>query len=451
MSNNLIRKPKVSVGQENPYNRLGFVQNPFPVNPSVVPYSDDIRVNGSIFLESIRQEEIKAFHEHIVNSPNQIGLMMDYAAYKGRGIGKTAFLNYMKKSINKDLGDEISDGKSVIYAVYVAPSADNRNRTLSQVAHSIFTSMHKEGLFLTVFCRLRALSGLLDDVIDETITENNYEETIANDAWLCDKGIDVSAVNSFVSKELVKAGLVDEDVSLFSGTYSRFTEALSINPSEFFWKREGLFFLFEKVEKLLKAAMFTNCIILLDEAEKMIQYQNFNERRAFCENLRTYFIDGNNSNAIDGFFKILLTIHPNSQELLMPHWAAAGLDRFCSLGGNTSSENTIFFKPMSNEPNMIRALAEIYLKASRINKTDSSISPFTQEAIDYAMEKSAFIPGRFLKYLYILIEKSIKNNWTEIDKKQVEITLDEGTNYLALEKPVENASVEELPPTKVQL
>lgn len=44
MSNNLIRKPKVSVGQENPYNRLGFVQNPFPVNPSVVPYSDDIRV-----------------------------------------------------------------------------------------------------------------------------------------------------------------------------------------------------------------------------------------------------------------------------------------------------------------------------------------------------------------------------------------------------------------------
>ena len=51
----------------------------------------------------------------------------------------------------------------------------------------------------------------------------------------------------------------------------------------------------------------------------------------------------------------------------------------------------------------------------------------------------------------ILIEKSIKNNWTEIDKKQVEITLDEGTNYLALEKPVENASIEELPPTKVQL
>lgn len=93
MSNNLIRKPKVSVEQENHYRRLGFIQNPFPANPSVVPYSDDPRVNGSIFLESIRKEEINAFHDHIVNSENQIGLMMDYAAYKGRGIGKTAFLN----------------------------------------------------------------------------------------------------------------------------------------------------------------------------------------------------------------------------------------------------------------------------------------------------------------------------------------------------------------------
>lgn len=451
MSNNLIRKPKVSVEQENPYKRLGFLQNPFPANPSVVPYSDDVRVNGSIFLKSIRQEEIDAFRDHIVNSQNQIGLMMDYAAYKGRGIGKTAFLNFMKKSINKDLGDEMSNGNSVIYAVYVAPSADNRNRTLSQVAHSIFTAMHKEGLFLTVFCRLRALSGLLDDVIDDSITESTYEETIANDAWLCDKGIDVSAVNSFVSKELVKAGLVDDEISLFSGSYSRFMDTLKDNPSEFFWKKEGLNFLFEKIEKLLKAAMFTNCIILLDEAEKMIQYQNFNERRAFCENLRTYFVDGNNSNAIDGFFKILLTIHPNSQELLMPHWAASGLDRFCSLGGNTSSENTIFFKPMSNEPNMIRALAEIYMSASRIHKEDDSISPFTQAAIDYTMEKSAFIPGKFLKYLYILIEKAIKNNWNKIDKSEVAMILDEGYNHIPLEKPVENSDVDELTPTKIQL
>lgn len=57
MNNNLIRKPKVSVEQENQYTKLGFVQNPFPANPSVVPYSDDIRVNGSIFLEKFAKKK----------------------------------------------------------------------------------------------------------------------------------------------------------------------------------------------------------------------------------------------------------------------------------------------------------------------------------------------------------------------------------------------------------
>ena len=130
---------------------------------------------------------------------------MDYDAYKGRGIGKTAFLNHMKNSINSDLGDDISNGDSVIYAIYVAPSADKKNRTLSDVAHSIFTSMHKEGLFLTVFCRLRALSGLLDEVIDESIEDSNYEDTIANDGWLREQGVDVPGVNAFVVNELVEA------------------------------------------------------------------------------------------------------------------------------------------------------------------------------------------------------------------------------------------------------
>lgn len=419
MDNKLLRKPKKNDEIENKYRFLGFTQNPFPSEPAVKPYSADSRVNGSIFLDKIRETEIKDFKDHIVNAPYKIGLLMDYAAYKGRGIGKTAFLNHMKKSINYDLGDNMSNGESVLFAVYVSPSADKKNRSLSDVAHSIFTSMHNEGLFLTVFCRLRAMSGLLDDVIDESINDSNYEDTIANDEWLRKRGVDIPSLNKRVLDELSNAGLVNDNSHLFGGNYQSFMSILEDNKNDFFWKKEGLSFFFDKVEKLLKAAMFTNCIILLDEAEKMIQYQNFNERRAFCDNLRFYFIDGNCSNAIDGFFKIVLTIHPNSQELLMPHWGAAGLDRFCSLGGETSSENSIFFKPMSNDA-LISELAEIYLRESRIDKKDTSIKPFTQEAISYAMEKSDRIPGRFLKLLYLMIEKAVQNNWDEIDKNKVD-------------------------------
>lgn len=449
MDNNLFRKPKKVDEVENKYKFLGFTQNPFPNEPAVKPYSADYRVNGSIFLEKIREREIKDFKDHIVNAPNKIGLLMDYAAYKGRGIGKTAFLNHMKNSINSDLGNDISNGDSVLYAVYVSPSADKKNRTLSDVAHSIFTAMHMEGLFLTVFCRLRALSGLLDNAIDESINESNYENTIANDEWLKEHGVDVQEVNSFVLKELVDAGIIEDVPRLFGGDYHSYKALLEDNKNDFFWKKQGLDFLFNKVEKLLKSALFTNCIILLDEAEKMIQYQNSNERRALCDNLRYYFIDGSCSNAIDGFFKIVLTIHPNSQELLMPHWAAAGLDRFCSLGGDTSSENSIFFKPMSNDSMMVSELAEIYLQKSRIDPTDTTINPFNQEAIDYAMEKSDRIPGRFLKMLYLMIEKAVQNQWDSIDKEKVDVAWQENNkNYSAASNTIDDSP---LPETKIEL
>lgn len=449
MDNKLLRKPKCVDEVENKYQYLGFTQNPFPNEPAVKPYSADPRVNGSIFLEKIREEEIKEFNDHIVNAPNKIGLLMDYAAYKGRGIGKTAFLNHMKNSINSDLGEAVSDGNSVLYAVYVSPSADKSYRTLNDVAHSIFSSMHKEGLFLTVFCRLRALSGLLDDVIDDTIDESNYETTIADDNWLTKHNVDVPGVNKYVLGELANAGLTDDVTNMFGASYQSFCKLLSEDRNEYFWKKDGLAFLFDKIEKLLKAAMFTNCIILLDEAEKMIQYQSSNERRALCDNLRYFFIDGACSNAIDGFFKIVMTIHPNSQELLMPHWAASGLDRFCSLGGDTSSENTIFFKPMSNDAIMISEFAEIYLHESRIDRNNNTIEPFTQDAISYAMEKSESIPGKFLKLLYLLIEKAIQNQWESIDKDKVDIAWKEGNkNYTSLNNVTDETP---LPQTKVDL
>ena len=451
MTNKLLRKPKNTDGLYNKYQNLGFIQNPFPNEPSVKPYSSDSRVNGSIFLTSLRTEEIQSFKDNVVNTPNKIGLMMDYAAYKGRGIGKTAFLNYIKKSINEDLGEDISNGNSVLYSVYVAPSADKSNRTLDQIAHAIFTSMHNEGLFLTVFCRLRAMSGLLDNVIDENINEEVYESTIANDDWLLERNIDVVSVDTYVRNVLMDAGLTDNNTNLFGCNYKEFCSLLNDDKTDFFWKKEGLKFLFVNVEKLLKAAMFTNCIILLDEAEKIIQYQNFNERRAFCDNLRTFFIDGNNSNAIDGFFKIVLTIHPNSQELLMPHWAAAGLDRFCSLGGNTSAQNTIFFKPISNDQSVINALAKIYLRESKIDKQDDSINPFTQEAIDFAMEKSDRIPGKFLKLLYIVVEKAAKYGWTIIGKEQVNLTWQDGAEQSTITQLESSINDKELAKTKVNL
>ena len=101
MNNISFRKP-VETKREDKYSRYGFKQNPFPFDPTVKPTSTDYRENGSVFLEELRSDELDEFKSRIVNSNTKIGFLMDYAAYRGRGIGKTAFLNYVKNIINID-------------------------------------------------------------------------------------------------------------------------------------------------------------------------------------------------------------------------------------------------------------------------------------------------------------------------------------------------------------
>lgn len=446
MNNLSFRKP-AQTKKADKYSLYGFKQNPFPLDPAVKPTSSDYRENGSVFLEELRSNELVEFKTRIVNSDTKIGFLMDYAAYKGRGIGKTAFLNYVKNQINHDLGFKITDERDVLYAIYVTPSPDKRERSMSLIARNIYNSMMSSDLFLIVFSRLRAFSGIIpDDVLDEV--SDNYRETIAKDEWLRKKGINIDKLNKIVSDTLGRIGIevrFDSGVLMPRNSFDVFMETIRIEQSDYFWKNCGCDFLFNTLVRLLKETFFNHIIILLDEVEKIVTYQNFAERHAFCDSLRNFFIDGVSLNAIEGFYKILLTIHPNSQELLMPHWSAAGLNRFSELGGTSANQNTIFFQPIKNTDDMAVKLAQTYINYAREEGSKSSISPFTEEALSEAMLKAGNIPGLFLKYMYMAIEKDIELSWDTIGKKEISLLW---TNSSDLEDT--NEAVQ-LPKTKTEL
>ncbi len=420
---NLFRKPLDSQDQGNKYEIYGFNQNPFPVDPTVKPNSPDKRENGSIFLTDLREKEFVEFSEKFINNESKIGFLMDYAAYKGRGIGKTAFLNYEKNAINADLGDAISNGKEVLFAVYASPDPNKKDRSMPLISRTIYQSMLSSELFLMVFARLRAFSNVIPNDILQRIEEQNYEDTIANDKWLTDQGININQLNAVVGKTLnilgfnvrfPEWGFFNEE----KDSYNSFRDALTVENTDNYWKKHGTELLFTQLVRLFKAAYITHVIILFDEVEKIITYQNFAERSAFCDGLRNLFIDGPSLNALEGFYKILLTIHPNSQELLMPHWKTAGLDRFSELGGSSAKDNTVFFQPIKNTEEMAEKLASIYIDSARASK-NGNIAPFTGEALRAAMLKADNIPGRFLKYLYAAIENGIKKQWKTIDIIQI--------------------------------
>ncbi len=420
----LFRKPVPIEEKKNKYDTLEFKHNPFPVDPAVKPYSKDERENGSIYMTDLREEEIQQFNDIVLNSDSKINLLMDYAAYRGRGIGKTAFLNYLRKEINKDLGDTFTKGQQVLYAIYVNPGGEKKERKFSHLSRIIYQSIMNDKLLLITFCRLRANSGLIPNEILQGVTYDNLSETLGNDSWLIQNNIDLQKVDHQVETILNEHGVTffkSVEPNLFEHSFINFKKVFSVENTELYWKNYGVDFVFSELVRLFKAADFSNIILLFDEAEKIIISQNFGERREFCDNLRYYFIDGSNENATSHFYKLIMTIHPNSQELLLTHWNAAGLDRFSVLGGEGANANTIFFRPLKDKKLAV-LLAKEYLTRARTNISNVSdeLFPFEEEALEKAIEICDGIPGKFLKLLYNAIEQSLSENWDKITANRIE-------------------------------
>jgi hypothetical protein len=130
-------------------------------------------------------------------------------------------------------------------------------------------------------------------------------------------------------------------------------------------------------------------------------------------------------------------IHPYLQELLLPHWDAAGLNRVASIGGELEKKYTILFNPV-NGPIAVQ-LAKKYIENFRISGNDSvsDIYPFTEDALLKAHKYEQGIPGRYLQLLYQAIEVGIENDWDVIDDNKIEIVLSKKSaqQSISLENP----------------
>ncbi len=421
--NNIFRKPTTSDDKVNKYDFLGFKYNPFPVDPAVKPNSKDERENGSIYITELRSAEIQQFKGIVTQSESKINLLMDYAAYRGRGIGKTAFLNYLRKEINKDLGDSFTNSEQVLYAIYVNPGGEKKERKFAQLSKLIFEAILNEDLLLITYCRLRANTGIIPEKLLEQINYENLSTTLGDDNWLKNNGIDIWKLNQHVSKTLSHAGVTifkNTQPLFYDESYVDFKNLFAIDKSDLYWKKYGVDFVFTELVRIFRAADFSHIILLFDEAEKIIISQNFGERREFCDNLRFYFIDGSNDNATSSLYKLVMTIHPNSQELLLTHWNAAGLDRFSELGGQGANANTIFFRPLKDKKLAV-ILAKEYLVRARIQEIKyNDLHPFEEDALEKAIEVADGIPGKFLKLLYNTIEQATSEGWEKIGAFEIE-------------------------------
>jgi hypothetical protein len=454
---NILRTPIVPSSEgPNKYTEIGLKQNPFPDEPSLVLDNQDPRLNGEIYNEALHETQRKQFDDFLIPSPGKTDVrtlvfLMDHATKRGRGIGKTVFLKKQMDRIMSDLADEASKGSAVILATHVVPNASTPPRKFWQFARLIFESFVDKDVITMAVARARALSGGIgDNILSSIQTSEDLIEKIGNNNWLSQQGVDVEfALNPMIKQRLVSFGVREELAHALSFTGNdpeKFRRSFLSSFTDYRWRQDGGKIVFHDLVNLFVAAEFSRGLLLIDEVEKIVPYQNLLERRSFVESLRYFLFDGNCAAAKRRFFGMLLTIHPGIQEALLPHWNAAGLDRLAPINEPDAQRNTIYFPPLTAQD--AKPLVNVYLKYYRSTPASpNDLSPFDEDAIIEALFKSGGVPGRMLTLLHEVIENAAEKKIKRIDKQFVEQT------FFQREK-VEPPALEDatpLPPTQIDL
>jgi len=419
----LFRKPQVLPStKENPFERFGFSRNPFPSKPSVVIGSSD----DPPYLPDLHAQQQQQFERLMIPRPDRptpciIAFLMDYATRRGRGIGKTVFLNHQRKRIMSDLGKKLTNDNYVLFAVYTRPLPGG-SRKFWQFARLIAEAMNEQGIIAKAMWRLRAFSKIIPDEILEQATDNP-EETIGNNAWLRKQGVDVDfQLMHYLKTELARKGVrpeVAKTLAYFGHDPFAWQGSFLAHQTDSRWRNEGAKLVFDDLVRLFILAGFSKGLLLLDEMEKILTDQNVRERRTFVDLIRYYFIDGSCENTRHDFYSLFLTIHPYAQELLLPHWEAAGLGRFAALSREFAQEYTVYFDPLNQES--AEPLVKVYLDAVRPDqdRRRGLLTPFDKKAIEEALVCSGSVPGQMLQLLHHVMKKAIEEQWSSIGVEQI--------------------------------
>jgi hypothetical protein len=424
MSNPVFRSPKQVPASANPYERLEYRGNPFPEKPGIVPESTDPRCNGSIYVEQVRAQEQQRFEELLIPKPGHPGLpmvfLMDTATRKGRGLGKTAFLNHQRRRIMADLGDALTGGAHVLFAAHVFTRPGGNCRKFWQFARALIETLNDQEVLAQLLWRLRAFSGLLPPKVLKQLDQPR--ETIAEDQWLVKRGVDVEhELTPAVAKALVDAGVesvLADALAQWGHSVERFRHNFLSTQTDYRWRQNAARWISSDLVYAFQAGRFTHGIFLIDDFEKTVLEQNRSERRSFADSIRYTFLDGPNPATAHTYYSFLWVINPYVQELLIGDWHAAGLERFCALGGERSRHYTLDFRPLTSEATL--SLVRAYLDAARINPAQQDpLQPFSQEAILEAGRLNAGLPGFLLQQLYFAMRRAVAEGWIAIGPEQM--------------------------------
>jgi hypothetical protein len=314
--------------------------------------------------------------------------------------------------------------------LHITPEPSGRTKTFYDFVDLIFEEIINKDIIKYSLASLRfeAISEIENDKVN---INEEFEDVLDSinklnsSDFFGDKKIDISKITNHIYKkkgfEKISSNFpLTRDRNNFFGSSVTTQRDFSTFYYELKKGKERMNFVFNDLVLFLKASGFNGSYLIIDDFERIPDFQSEKLKQEFALEIRTNFFDGILENAKIGFFNLILVLHAGVPRLIEKAWAVSGMNRRSPLLNEDGdfSKHIIYFNKLN--VNHAKSLLEIYLEQYRINpEANKSIKPFTDGAVLLISEKSEYNASSILEKAHILIEEAIKDKADVIDEEYV--------------------------------
>ncbi len=438
MSNILKKATRLPVNKDI-YNQYNLKENPFPLNPFISQENPDKRYNGDIYEASVRDIEYAKVEENFLkksqSDPNHIrvGYILD-TSYVGRGNGKSSFALNLIKKINNSFCLDISGDVNKCFGLYIVPEPSGKTKTFSNFLDkwidAIFNSTIKIIDYSLAALRLEIILELYPNIFseEELNDEQGLIAKVNSVEWYNDNKISYDNIykvllnNDFYNKINLNNPLRKRHSHSFSTHNFKIISTIHLNEYYYSLKKEieKIDFIFNDLVYLFLAAGFNGAYVIVDDFERIPDFQSDRQKRDFAFEIRTNFFDGSSANARYGFFNLILMLHAGVPRLIEKAWSESGMEQRSSITSSVNAPHIVHFNKLDR--NRAILLIKKYLTEFRL-KDEDEISPFTEAAIEKIGETKEYNAAQMLSLAYMLLEDSAMKNVSKIDVPEVNLML----------------------------
>lgn len=415
---------------ESRYASLGLRDMPFPSDPVVDPYSHDPRRNGTIYAVSPVKDEIEKF-ERLLIDPDDFANRATLAylwskgdQQSGRGVGKTALLQYFRQRINIDWGKTEFSGRQSAVVVYVSFPSQVDRRWMEQLALSALVDVCQSRVLHDSRALLR-LESLSSDQVDAVLSFGGGDpdpSQLLNDSALAAAGVEPSEIDSSIADRLVTEGVErPAAVALSRGVFDEYLRSFrrdrQLKPLYVPRDTRILDFsrrlLFDDIVNYLRTAGFAGGYLFIDDIENLVDQMPRRGRIEFAKEFGLCTVRPGYANTAYRFFSCVLTTHQQASVGLAQAWGDAGLAAIAPL--NPTSPNSVEL-PLPNR-NQAKDIVVAHLDYYRIAANAAgAIAPFTEEGIEALMRNQENPhPRAMLTDAYRAVTRAAQEDLAQID------------------------------------